>query len=400
MSTVRRRPGDVAPRLGRHVTSGPSAISSQAASDERALGSASRLLDGRRYEEAAELLAALERSHDAAGDAVEAEILAAARRLCLACGHHRDEMDAQDQAAQAAAGMERRLRDRLNAILDLAATRSLVGPPEPAAHRPASPPASTDDTREVLAVQCLGPFCVLHGDRRLEPWPNRRAKAVFKYLVVHRDRPVLKETLMEAFWPETGVSAARNNLNVTVHALRRFLRDAHADVSHVVFEDGRYAIDPSLPLWVDGEEFERLAASGESHQRRGQLPEAVRDLHAAEVLYQGGLFDDDPYEDWMLPRRRELQDRYVGVLERLGDLYKAAEEDRACVEVARKILVVEPFREAAHRELMRCYARQGQQHLALRQYLDCSHALGQALDTEPEGATVELYERIRRREPV
>jgi DNA-binding SARP family transcriptional activator len=49
---------------------------------------------------------------------------------------------------------------------------------------------------------------------------------------------------------------------------------------------------------------------------------------------------------------------------------------------------------------MRCYARQGQQHLALRQYLDCAAALQDALDTQPEPRTVDLYERIRRREPV
>jgi DNA-binding SARP family transcriptional activator len=381
------------------VTGGHSTISHP---DERALGSATRLLERGRYEEAAEVLAALERAHETAGDAVEVEILAAARRLCLACSRHREELEAQNQAAAAAAGMERRLRDRLGALLDLAATRSLIGPLELAPAAPASIPEApeVDDARDVLAIQCLGEFCVMHGDRRLEPWPNRRAKAVFKYLVVHHERPVAKETLMEVFWPDTGVSAARNNLNVTVHALRRFLRNAHSKVSHVVFRDGCYLIDPRLPVWVDASEFERLATAGEHHERSGRLPEAVRDLHAAEALYQGGLFDDDPYDEWMLPYRRELQDRYVGVLERLGDLYRAVDDDRACIDVARKIVAVEPLREPAHRELMRCYARHGQQHLALRQYLDCARALEDALDTRPEPRTVELYEQIRRREPV
>jgi DNA-binding SARP family transcriptional activator len=381
-----------------YANGGLSAISHP---DERAIASASRLLENGRYEEAAEVLAALERSHEAAGDAVEAEILAAARRLCLACSHHREEMEAQNQAARAAAGIERRLRDRLAAILDLAATRSVLGPRAAAAGPADAPlPPTLDETADVLAIQCLGAFCVMHGERRLEPWPNRRAKAVFKYLVVHRDRPVPKETLMDVFWPDTGVDGARNNLNVAVHAMRRFLRDGHGKVSHVIFHGGCYMIDPNLPLWIDAVEFERLADAGEAHERRGRLPEAVRDLHAAEALYQGGLFDDDPYEEWMVSRRRELQDRYVEVLERLGGLYRAVDDDRACLDVARKIVAVEPFREAAHRELMRCYARQGQQHLALRQYLDCAAALQDALDTAPEPTTVELYERIRRREPV
>ena len=371
--------------------------------DERALGSASRLLERGRYEEAADVLAELERSHKAAGDAVEVEILAAARRLCLACRHHREELKAQNQAAAAAAGMERRLRDRLAALLDLAATRSLIGPLEPAAPAPPAErpaPAPRDEASDVLAVQCLGPFCVMHGERRLEPWPNRRAKAVFKYLVMQRDRPVAKETLMDVFWPDTGVSAARNNLNVAVHALRRFLRHEHSKVSHVVFRDGCYLIDPTLPVWIDAAEFERLADAGERHEGMGRLPEAVRDLHAAEALYQGGLFDDDPYEEWILARRRELQDRYVAVLEHLGGLYRAVGDDRASLDTARKVVAVEPFRETAHRDLMRCYARQGQQHLALRQFLDCEAALRDALETRPEPATVELYEQIRRHEPV
>ena len=64
------------------------------------------------------------------------------------------------------------------------------------------------------------------------------------------------------------------------------------------------------------------------------------------------------------------------------------------------MLAVEPFREAAHRELMRCYARQGQLHLALRQYVDCARMLHEALDVRPEARTVALHEQIRRHEPV
>jgi DNA-binding SARP family transcriptional activator len=388
------------PGVPAHVTRGPTTISPDA--HDRALLSAGCLLDAGRYDEAAEVVLGLERSRQAAGDAVVAEILAAARRLCLACAHQREEMNAQHQAAHASAGMEQRLRDRVSGMLDLAATRALMAPAEAAdaAPTPSSDPAATPVSGDALAVQCLGPFCVRHGDRILGPWPHRRAKAVLKYLIIHREQPVMKEVLIEAFWPEADVSAARNNLNVAVHSLRRFLRDTHDDVSHVVFHDGCYALDDSLGLWVDAEEFVRLADSGEAHVRRRRLPEGLRDLHAAEVLYQGGLFDDDPYEEWMLPRRRELQDRYVTVLELLSDLYKAGEDDRACVEVARKILAVEPFREAAHRELMRCYARQGQHHLALRQYADCVRTLDAALDTAPEAETVALCERIRRHDAV
>ena len=49
---------------------------------------------------------------------------------------------------------------------------------------------------------------------------------------------------------------------------------------------------------------------------------------------------------------------------------------------------------------MRCYSRQGQRPLALRQFQICAEALRTELDVEPSPATAELYERIRRRESV
>jgi DNA-binding SARP family transcriptional activator len=49
---------------------------------------------------------------------------------------------------------------------------------------------------------------------------------------------------------------------------------------------------------------------------------------------------------------------------------------------------------------MRCYSRQGQHNLALRQYQVCFEALHAQLDVEPEETTTQLAERIRRRERV
>lgn len=251
-----------------------------------------------------------------------------------------------------------------------------------------------------LAVQCLGHFAVFDGERRLAPWTNRRAKALFKYFVLHRHTPVRKEVLMEVFWPETAADAARNNLNVAIHALRKFFRELRGDVPHVVFHEGSYMLDPQLRLWVDAEEFERLAASGITLDRDGRVAEAVRVLQAAAAHYQDALFEDDPYEEWMLDRRRELEDTYVAVLGRLRDHHLAAGDFAACTKVARAILAVEPYCEETHRKLMRSYAGQGQRHLALRQYEHCAWALREELSAPPARATEELRMRIWRHEEV
>jgi DNA-binding SARP family transcriptional activator len=246
---------------------------------------------------------------------------------------------------------------------------------------------------EPLSVQCLGRFAVRAGSRTLGPWPHRRAKVLFKYLVLHRERPVHKEILMEVFWPHVSASAARNSLNVAIHALRRFLREAHADVSHVLFQDDSYSLDPRLAVRVDAEEWERQALSACSLR-------AVPALQAADALYPGPLFDDDPYEEWALDRRRELQDTYVTVLELLRDHHLAHGDFGACAAVARRILAVEPTSEETHRALMACYARKRQHHLALRQYQDCVRILRDVLCTRPDDLTQRLNASIRRHEAV
>jgi DNA-binding SARP family transcriptional activator len=359
-------------------------------------GSAGRLLEQGRYDEAALAMLTLERSYREAGATGAAKVIGAARQLCQACSVYRSEVKAQRRAALLAAEREQTLRERLRAILDLAVSGTTDDAPLSA--EPASRPAAA--AAPLLAIHCLGPLRVYRDERELGPCPNRRAKSVLKFLTVHRARAVPKDILMEVFWPDAEPGAARNNLNVAVYGLRRYLRTGESGVSHVLFQDNSYRLNPDLHVWVDLEEFNRLVDSATALEREGEAAAAMRDLQAAATLYHGGLFDDDPYEDWMLPLRRDLQDTYLTVLERLRDHQLAAGDYGACITVSRRILAVEPYRENVHRELMRCHARQGHRSLALRQFHDCRETLRGALDAEPSHETVRLFERIRAHDPV
>ena len=72
----------------------------------------------------------------------------------------------------------------------------------------------------------------------------------------------------------------------------------------------------------------------------------------------------------------------------------------AGVALSRLLVERDPCREDGHRRLMRCLTRQGQPHLALRQFQACADALARDLGVDPEPATVALAEQIRRHQPV
>jgi DNA-binding SARP family transcriptional activator len=88
------------------------------------------------------------------------------------------------------------------------------------------------------------------------------------------------------------------------------------------------------------------------------------------------------------------------VLDRLSGLYFGQHQYGACVALCRLLVARDPCREDGHRRLMRCFTRQGQPHLALRQYQACADALARDLGVDPDPATAELAQRIRRRQPV
>jgi DNA-binding SARP family transcriptional activator len=415
------------------------------------------LLQAGHYERLAEFLGEAQAASEQMGDASHTQILAVACRISLTCSQYRAETEWHQQAHQAAGQRERELRGQLQAILDLIcghqtsetqekqdrpspipptngmslpepdipespdplslrqSPQRLLGPAPGA--RSAKPetrvvsakavaPAPVESARQAkpgtpsLAVYCLGPFHVYQDDQPVTNWPSGKGKAIFKYLIAHRGRPSPKDILMDLFWRDADPEAARNNLNVAMYGLRQAMRAARPDFSHVLFQDDHYLLNPAMGVWVDVEEFVQRYETGQTLERKDRLAEAVQEYEAAEGLYQGDLFEEDLYQDWLIPRREGLKDTYLVILSRLSRYHLKEKRYATSIHLCRKILAEDNCREDAHRCLMRCYSRQGQRNLALRQYHLCVETLARMLDIPPTPETLALYQQIRNVETV
>ena len=78
-------------------------------------------------------------------------------------------------------------------------------------------------TQADVATWALGPLEVHVAGRRLAKWNSLKARAVFQYLLIHQDRPIRRDVLMELQWPNHSHNSARNNLNVALYSLRNTL---------------------------------------------------------------------------------------------------------------------------------------------------------------------------------
>ena len=254
-------------------------------------------------------------------------------------------------------------------------------------HRRAGPEVPAAD----ITALVLGPLELSVAGRRVPRWNSLKARALFQYLLIHQDRPVRRDVLMELQWPDHTHNSARNNLNVALYSLRNILDGPGQGVQPIVYQDGCYSLNPQLKWWIDRNEFISRLQHAESARRAGRPQQAIDACEMAVRLYRGPLFEDDPAGDWFLPEQRHLEELYLQALEHLATVYFDRGRLPEAVRFGQLAVVTDPCCEPMHRLLMRCFGSQHQQQLVCRQYRSCVDALRDELGVPPGEETVQLF---------
>ena len=255
-------------------------------------------------------------------------------------------------------------------------------------------PAARTAARPGLQARLLGSLEVRVDGAAVTSWNGQRGTSVLRYLLSRRRHACSRDELLEEYWPDVPVGAARNRLQVVVSGLRRALREVTA-LNVVEYADGGYRINPELRVEVDVELFEKGLRAAGAAERSGDREEAMSAYREAVALYGGDFAADAPFEQWTLLPRESLRIKLVDALDRLSRLELADHRIDDCIATAHRMLGVDPCCEDAHRLLMRCYATQGRIYQALRQYEFCSRILRATVDACPAPDTTRLYRAIR-----
>jgi TolB-like protein/Tfp pilus assembly protein PilF len=242
-----------------------------------------------------------------------------------------------------------------------------------------------------LQVRMLGGF-----EARLDAGAElalkgRKAQALLACLALSPGLARARDSLTGLLWSERADEQARGSLRQALAELRRALDGAEPaplDAGRESVTLVRQAVDSDVA------DLERLAAAGD--------PDS---LARAVALYRGELLEgfgavDPAFEDWLAGERARLDALAQEVMGRLLDHLTAAGETERAIDLARRLLALDPLREPVHRALMRLYAGQGDRALALKQYQACREVLARELGVAPEPETEALHGELRRGEAV
>ena len=242
-----------------------------------------------------------------------------------------------------------------------------------------------------LQIVLLGNMQVRQADLPdLVPQLSTKAQALLCYLA-ENGRTHQRATLTGLFWGEKPEEDARRSLRVELAKMRPLL-EGYLDTTR---QTARFARE--TPYWLDTEAFAhflQLAQTADGASERAYLREAVT-LYRGEFMAGFMVSDAPDFEEWILARREHYRLGAIQALARLAEICLEQSDYPAGIEYAQKLLVVDPWREEAHQQLMRLYWLDGQRSAAMRQYDICRETLAEELGVEPMPQTTALMAQIR-----
>jgi predicted ATPase/DNA-binding SARP family transcriptional activator len=254
-----------------------------------------------------------------------------------------------------------------------------------------------------LTLGLLGSLQVMEANAPVTTFESDKARALLAYLAVEANQPHRREALLGLLWPDCPEEIARRNLRQSLYNLRQAIGDHTADPPYLFISRDELQFNTASDHALDVATFRALLAASEAHQHSqlercaacaARLQRAVG-LYRGKFLQEFFLEDSAEFEEWAVQQRESLHRRALEALAHLANYYEQrAGYEEACGYVLRQ-LELDPWREEAHRQLMRVLAASGRRSEALAQYETCRRVLAKELGAEPSAETRALYEQIK-----
>ncbi len=205
----------------------------------------------------------------------------------------------------------------------------------------ASPVVETASTAPLI-VHMFQSFDAKLGGRDV-PWVRRRDQQIVKYLLLKPDGKASRSELASVFWTDTDRHLATQSVRTACSTIRK----AFASIVGYAAVDAYFRTAPDVQIDLghvvcDVRRFNAHIVDAESCFGRGDQEGAAMHYRAAEKLYAGGLLDFEASEPWFATHAQLLCDRYVMLLERLGEIAYEANDLSAAIEYAQRAHAIEP----------------------------------------------------------
>lgn len=250
-----------------------------------------------------------------------------------------------------------------------------------------------------VKVKTFGEFRVKVGEREIKTsdWGQKKARDVFKILLLHHKTAMNADELIELVWG----GAARKNKNAKASLLNAisFVRKAlepdlhtHQPSRFIVAKDQTYTLDLGEAAEIDFLQFKSLIAES----KKSPTEEAqFRLLEQSALLYEGDFLKENLYNEWSSFERESLKEQYLTTLLSLAKLMHKQRNSDGAQLFAEKMLEIDHTFEPAFQLLFDIYRERNDIFALQRLYRAAVEAFRKEFSAPPP----ETIQAWKKREP-
>jgi predicted ATPase/DNA-binding SARP family transcriptional activator len=254
-----------------------------------------------------------------------------------------------------------------------------------------------------LQLSFLGTFQVSLDGQPATSFESAKVRSLLAYLATQSESAHNRSVLAGLMWPEQPEEWARANLRQALSNMRRALGDHDSPTPFLLASRDAVRFNAAVGSWLDVAAFNTLLdeSSRHAHRRVELCTPCSQWLAQAVELYRGpfldGLYVQESValEEWMLLQREVLQQKVLQALYQLAAYHERRGSYDEAYKYASRQIQLDPWREEAHRQVMRVLVHRGERTAALAQYAACRRLLQEGLGVEPTEETTALYQQIR-----
>ena len=212
---------------------------------------------------------------------------------------------------------------------------------------------------------------------------SRKGVGLLACLALADGKPIGRDRLCALLWPDRQPAQARASL-------RQLLVDLRHDFGPAsnVFDtttDGAISCNSAVTI-SDVAEFHRLRRADD----RQTLEQAFAQRRG--LFLEGTLPGDAVFADWIDDNRRSLDNLWCEATARLLRVLEREADHRQSLEVAGRLLSVDPLCELAHQSVIRAHLAMSNRSFALRHYKEFRERLDHELGVEPDALTQQIIQ--------
>ncbi len=308
----------------------------------------------------------------------------------------------QERLAEVTAGLASAEEHTQGELQRLAASTStpgpqpltVDGPPNQMAQNrdvPDTPSISNTTRSGQLRIHLLGSCRFDHQGGSLDGGNGDRAAEILRFLAAQPETGVHKEQLTARFWPDADERSSRRCLHQVIYNIRRRLQTIGAD-HELRFVNDHYRLG-SETRWRDVDELESAMVAARRACDDGHIAGHIAACQRVNELYTGDFLADQPYAEWAEADRRYYRTLYREATEALLDHWDREGRLSRVVELAERLLVLDPADESACRRLMNAQRSLGHPQLAAVAFIALTESLSD-LGLTPSDETRSLARRV------